>query len=162
MIVVNGHTYPSEVRTSQKVELEDQAIPAGSSSFPGLSEELAIGRSLIAGAVIENGAFAADLEDFKSNLPHAANEGETYDGSLADPSGSGAPIHKPSTPTPQLQAESLPLTPEETKAAQVLLEELKTDFPKANVLRFVRYPDDRRILLVFTDGDEPQQLQQKY
>jgi hypothetical protein len=32
----------------------------------------------------------------------------------------------------------------------------------ARVLRFVRYPDDRRVVLVFTDGSDELQLQERY
>ncbi len=162
MIELDGQHYPSEVRSSQVVQLETQERPAGSSEFPGLSEEMALGREVLTGEVIETGFFAADLESFKSGLHAPSNEGESHDGLPADPAGSGGPIAKPSSYTPHLEAENLPLGGTEKKTALALLEELKTDFPMARVLRFVRYPDDKRVVLVFTDGVDELQLQQQY
>jgi hypothetical protein len=162
MITLNGQPYPSEVRRSQAVQLETQDTPAGSSQFPGLSEELAIGRSIIAGETLETGAFPADLDSLKSNLVRSHNEGEDYDGTLSDPAGSGAPVHKPRDHVPQLEVESLPLSSAEKACAELLLAELVRDHPKARVLRFVRYPDDRRVVLVFTDGSDELQLQEQY
>lgn len=162
MIELNGQHYPSEVRTSQPVQLETQETPAGSSEFPGLSEELALGRQIIAGEIVETGAFPTDLEGFKSQLPHASNEGEDYDGRLPDPGGSGAPASKPASPTPHLEAENQPLGAAEKSTALALLEELKRDYPTARVLRFVRYIDDKRVILVFTDGADELQLQEQY
>jgi hypothetical protein len=162
MITLNNQPYPSEVRSSQTVQLETQDTPAGSSQFPGLSEELSLGRDIVAGQTLETGAFPPDLASLKSNLPHAHNEGEEYDGSLPDPAGSGAPISKPAAHTPKLQAESLPMSAAEEQCALDLLAELGRDHPKARVLRFVRYPDDRRVVLVFTDGSDEMQLQEQY
>jgi hypothetical protein len=162
MITLNNQPYPSEVRSSQAVQLETQDKPAGSSQFPGLSEELSLGREIVAGQTLETGAFPADLDGVKGNLFASHNEGEEYDGSLSDPAGSGAPINRPSTHTPKLQAENLPLTPAEEACALALLAELGRDHPKARVLRFVRYPDDRRVVLVFTDGSDEMQLQEQY
>ena len=162
MIELDGRTYPSEVRSSQAVQLETQDTPAGSSEFPGLSKELALGREIIAGEIIETGAFAANLESFKSGLSRPANEGEDYDGRLPDPAGHGAPISKPSSYTPQVELENQPFSPNEKSTALTLLNELQTDFPSARVLRFIRYLDDRRVVLVFTDGGDELQLQQQY
>ncbi len=162
MIELDGQHYPSEVRSSQAVQLETQETPAGSSEFPGLSEEMALGREVLAGEVIGTGFFAADLDALKSGLHAPSKEGETHDGMPADPSGSGAPTAHPSSHTPRLEAENLPLGGTEKKTALALLADLKTDFPMARVLRFVRYPDDKRVVLVFTDGEEELQLQQQY
>jgi hypothetical protein len=81
---------------------------------------------------------------------------------LSDPAGSGAPISRPAAHTPKLQAESLPMSAAEEQCALDLLAELGRDHPKARVLRFVRYPDDRRVVLVFTDGSDEMQLQEQY
>jgi hypothetical protein len=162
MVELNGQVYPSEVRSSQKVELETQQTPAGSSEFPGLSEELSLGRAILGGEVIETGDFAANLESFKSGLRSAGNEGEDYDGTLPDPAGHGTPVHKPSGYMPKLELENQPLGLSEKKTALALLQELETDFPEAKVLRFVRYLDDKRVVLVFTDGADELQLQQQY
>ena len=162
MIELNGHTYPSEVRRSQAVQLETQDTPAGSSEFPGLSEELALGRQILAGEVIETGDFASSLESYKGGLSSANNEGEDYDGTLPDPAGHGAPISRPSSYTPQLDLENQALSPNEKSTALALLNEFQTDFPTARVLRFIRYLDDSRVVLVFTDGADELQLQQQY
>ena len=164
MIELNNKHYPSEVRSSQAAQLETQETPAGSSDFPGLSESLGLGRKIIAGQTIETGDFPSDLASFKSPLQHldTAFEGEEYDGELPNPAGSGAPLHRPATPTPHLEAENLPLGHDEKTAALALLEELRTDFPSARVLRFVRYPDDKRIIVVFSDGTDELQIQQRY
>lgn len=144
------------------MQLETQDKPAGSSGFPSLSEELALGREIIGGQTLETGAFPSDLADFKSNLSRQHNEGEDYDGTLPDPAGSGAPASKPETYVPKLEAESLPLSSKEEQAAMRLVQELERDHPKARALRLVRYPDDRRVVLVFTDGADTLQLQEKY
>ncbi len=162
MVELNGSVYPSEVRSSQKVELETQETPAGSSEFPGLSEELSLGRVILAGETIETGDFATNLESFKSGLRTANNEGEDYDGTLSDPAGHGVQIHKPHGYTPKLELENQPLGLAEKNTALALLQELETDFPEAKVLRFVRYLDDNRVVLVFTDGADELQLQQQY
>jgi hypothetical protein len=162
MITLNGQPYPSEVRSSQAVQLETQDTPAGSSQFPGLSEELGLGRSIVAGETVETGAFPTDLDSLKSNLARSHNEGEDYDGTLSDPAGSGAPAHKPQAHVPKLEVESLPLSSAEKDCALLLLAELERDHPKARVLRFIRYPDDRRVVLVFTDGADEMQLQEQY
>jgi hypothetical protein len=162
MITLNGQTYPSEIRSSQKVALETQDQPAGSSGFPGLSEELALGRSVVGGQTLETGAFPSDLDGVKGNLFASHNEGEAMNGSLADPAGSGVPIHRPETHTPKVELEQQPLSAAEEQCALELLAELKRDHPKARVLRFVRYPDDRRVVLVFTDGADQLQLQEQY
>jgi hypothetical protein len=162
MITLNGQPYPSEVRSSQAVQLETQDQPAGSSQFPGLSEELSLGREIVAGQTLETGAFPPDLASLKSNLPHAFNEGEDHDGTLPNPAGSGAPASKPATHTPKLELENLPMSAAEEQCALLLLAELGRDHPKARVLRFVRYPDDRRVVLVFTDGSDQMQLQEQY
>ena len=78
------------------------------------------------------------------------------------PAESGLPIAQPSSYTPRLEAENLPLDETEKKTALALLEKLKTGFPMARVVCFVRYPDDRRVVLVFTDGVDELQLQQQY
>jgi hypothetical protein len=162
MIELNGQTYPSEVRSSQAVQLETQDTPAGSSEFPGLSEELALGRQIMAGEIIETGDFATNFETFKSGLSQANNEGEDYDGTLPDPAGHGAPISRPRAYTPQLELENQPISAAEKNSALALLNELQTDFPTARVLRFIRYLDDKRVVLVFTDGADELQLQQQY
>ena len=162
MIELNGHTYPSEVRRSQAVQLETQEKPAGSSEFPGLSEELALGRQILAGEIIETGDFPSNLEFVKSGLPQANNEGEDYDGTLPDPAGHGVPVSKPSSYSPQLELENQALSLAEKNTALTLLTEVQTDFPNARVLRFIRYLDDSRVVLVFTDGADELQLQQKY
>jgi hypothetical protein len=162
MIELNGLVYPSEVRRSQAVQLETQDTPAGSSGFPGLSEELALGRQIIAGEIIETGDFPSDLESYKSGLSPSNNEGEDYDGTLPDPAGHGTPVHKPDSYTPAVDLENQVLSAAEKNTALALLTELQTDFPKARVLRFIRYLDDSRVVLVFTDGADDLQLQQQY
>jgi hypothetical protein len=162
MIELNGQIYPSEVRSSQAVQLETQDTPAGSSEFPSLSEELALGRQILGGEIIETGDFVSSLETLKSGLFQANNEGEDYDGTLPDPAGHGAPISKPSSYTPQVELENQPLSAAEKNTALALLKELQTDFPSARVLRFIRYLDDKRVVLVFTDGADELQLQQQY
>jgi hypothetical protein len=162
MITLNGQPYPSEVRSSQAVQLETQDTPAGSSQFPGLSEELGLGRSIVAGETLETGAFPPDLDALKGTVFRSHNEGEEYDGRLSDPAGSGAPVHKPQAHVPKLEAENLSLSRSEEQCALLLLAELERDHPNARVLRFVRYPDDRRVVLVFTDGSDELQLQERY
>jgi hypothetical protein len=166
MIELDDRTYPSEVRKSQPVAFETQDDPAGSDDFPSLSEQLAIGRKVVAGNIIETGEFSGDLDTLKGRVHSvrhdAANEGETYDGLPANPSGAGAMIAQPETPTPHLEPDNLPWQLGERDAARALLEEMHQQWPDARVLRFVRYPDDRRLMLVFTDGEEPQSLQQQY
>jgi hypothetical protein len=166
MIEINNQTYPSEVRQSQPVQLENQDIPAGSSEFPGLSEEIPSGRKIIAGAVIETGSVSRDLNAFKaeasSGLPHQLNEGETYDGNIADPAGSGAPLERPEESKIVLLEEDHAMQTGETNAAREMLLEMKDLYSNARVLRFVRYPLEKRIVLLFTDGSDTLSLQRLY
>jgi hypothetical protein len=166
MIEIDDQTYPSEVRQSQPVQLETQEIPAGSSEFPGLSEEIPSGRKIIAGAVIETGDGARDLNALKaealSGLGLHINEGETYDGNLADPAGSGAPLERPEDSKIILLEEDHALQAGEVAAAREMLLEMKTLNPNARVLRFVRYPLEKRIVLLFTDGSDTLSLQRLY
>ncbi len=166
MIEIDNQTYPSEVRQSQPVQLETQETPAGSSEFPGLSEEIPSGRKIIEGAVIETGSYPRDLNTLKaevlSGLPHHINEGETYDGNLADPAGSGAPLERPEDGKIVLLEEDHPLQTGEVDAAREMLLESKDLYPNAKVLRFVRYPLEKRIVLLFTDGSDTLSLQRSY
>ncbi len=166
MIEIDHQTYPSEVRQSQPVQLETQEVPAGSSEFPGLSEEIPSGRKIIEGEVIETGSYARDLNSFKaeasSGLPHHINEGETYDGNLADPAGSGTPLERPDDSKIVLLEEDHPLQVGEIDAAREMLLETKDLYPNARVLRFVRYPLEKRIVLLFTDGSDTLSLQRLF
>jgi hypothetical protein len=166
MIEIDNQTYPSEVRQSQPMQLETQEIPAGSSEFPGLSEEIPSGRKIIAGAVIETDSGLRDLDTLKaeavSGLPHHTNEGETYDGNLADPAGSGAPLERPDDSKIVLLEEDHPLQAGEIDATREMLLEMKALYPNARVLRFVRYPLEKRIVLLFTDGSDTLSLQRSY
>jgi hypothetical protein len=166
MIEIDNQTYPSEVRKSQPVQLETQEIPAGSSEFPGLSEEIPSGRKIIAGAVIETDSSLRDLDTLKaeasSGLGLHLNEGETYDGNLADPSGSGLPLERPEDSKIILLEEDHALQAGETDAAREMLLEMKNLYPNARVLRFVRYPLSKRIVLLFTDGSDTLSLQRLY
>jgi hypothetical protein len=165
MIEIDDQTYPSEVRKSQPVQLETQEMPAGSSEFPGLSEEIPSGRTIIAGAVIETGSNPRDLETLKagavSGFAHI-NEGEAYNGSLADPAGSGVPLERPEDNKIELLEEDHALQPGEINAAREMLLEMKDLNPNARVLRFVRYPISKRIVLLFTDGSDTLSLQRSY
>lgn len=166
MIEIDDQTYPSEVRQSQPVQLETQEIPAGSSEFPGLSEEIPSGRKIIAGAVIETDSGLRDLDTLKaeasSGLGHHLNEGETYDGNLSDPAGSGAPLERIEDNKIILLEEDHALQAGEIDAAREMLLEMKDLHPNARVLRFVRYPISKRIVLLFTDGSDTLSLQRSY
>jgi hypothetical protein len=166
MIELDDRLYPSEVRSSQPVELETQETPAGSDEFPGLSEQLAIGRKVVAGNIIETGEYSGDLDTLKGRAVSvrgdAANEGEAYDGLPANPAGDGHMTVKPETPTPHLEPDNLPWQLGERDAARALLAEMHEQWPDARVLRFIRYPDARRLMLIFTEGDDPESLQQQY
>ncbi len=166
MIELDDRKYPSEVRKSLPVALETQDEPAGSDEFPSLSEQLAVGRKVVAGNIIETGEFSGDLDTIKGRIHSvrgdAANEGEIYDGLPANPSGDGTMIAHPETPTPHLEPDNLPWQLGEREAARALLQEMLEQWPNARVLRFVRYPDDRRLMLVFSAGEDPESLQEKY
>ena len=166
MIEIDNQTYPSEVRQSQPVQLETQEVPAGSSEFPGLSEEIPSGRKIIEGAVIETDSGLRDLDTLKaeasSGLGLHVNEGETYDGNLADPAGSGAPLERNDDSKIVLLEEDHPLQTGETDAARVMLLEMKDLYANARVLRFERYPLENRIVLLFTDGSDTLSLQRAY
>jgi hypothetical protein len=43
-----------------------------------------------------------------------------------------------------------------------MLLEMKDLYPNARVLRFVRYPLEKRIVLLFTDGSDTLSLQRAY
>ncbi len=168
MIEIDNQTYPSEVRGSTPVQLETQEIPAGSSEFPGLSEQIPSGRKIIAGAVIETGSTPRDLAALKAGVvlglgqTNANNEGEAYDGNLADPAGSGAPLERASNNKIELLEEDHALQPGEVNAAREMLLEMKSLHPSARVLRFVRYPLEQRIVLLFTDGSDTLSLNRLY
>lgn len=166
MIEIDNQSYPSEVRQSQPVQLETQEIPAGSSEFPGLSEQIPSGRKIIEGAVIETDSGLRDLDSLKaeasSGLGLHLNEGETYDGNLSNPSGSGAPLERPESGKIVLLEEDHALQAGEIDAAREMLLEMKTLNPNAKVLRFVRYPLEKRIVLLFTDGSDTLSLQRSY
>jgi hypothetical protein len=166
MIEIDNQTYPSEVRSSQAVQLETQDTPAGSSEFPGLSEQISSQRKIIAGAVIETGSNAKDLNALKAQaslglgLHH--NEGETFDGNLADPAGAGAPLERHENSKIALLEEDHALEKGEINAAREMLLEMKNLYPNARVLRFVRYPLEKRMVLLFTDGSDTLSLQRLY
>ncbi len=166
MIKIDDQIYPSEVRGSTPVKLETQETPAGSGEFPGLSEEIPNGRKIIAGAVIETGESTRDLDTLKaeasSGLGYHVNEGETYDGNLSDPAGSGAPLERPEDNKIILLEEDHPLQAGEIDAAREMLLEMKDLYPNARVLRFVRYPLEKRVVLLFTDGSDTLSLQRLY
>jgi hypothetical protein len=166
MIQIDDQTYPSEVRQSQPVQLETQEIPAGSSEFPGLSEIIPNGYKIIEGAMIEMDSGVRDLDTLKaealSGLPHHINEGETVDGNLANPAGSGAPLERPENNKIVLLEEDHPMQAGEIDAAREMLLEMKDLYPNARVLRFVRYPLEKRIVLLFTDGSDTLSLQRSY
>jgi hypothetical protein len=182
MIELDGQVYPSEVRQSQPVALESQEVPAGSSEFPGLSEELSLGRDVVEGSVVERGDVPQDIDsmrlaagampgvtDYLRNPPalsprvSAANEGEDYDGTLSDPGGSGAPMPRPGVNAPKLEASDLPWQPGEAEMARELLAEMRDlGSDTARVSRFVRYPDDKRVMLVYTDNEESRSIQRQY
>lgn len=167
MIEIDNQSYPSEVRKSLPVTLETQDTPAGSSEFPGLSETIPTGRKIIAGSVIETGSSPRDLEAFKANatgIPQADanNEGETYDGNLSNPAGTGSPLERLEDNKIELLEEDHVIQPGELDAAREMLLEMKTLNPNARVLRFVRYPISKRIVLLFTDGDDTLSLQRQY
>lgn len=166
MIEIDNQTYPSEVRQSQPVQLETQDTPAGSSEFPGLSEEIPSGRKIVAGAVIETDSAPRDLDAFKAEALTGSgqhfNEGETYDGNLADPSGSGVPLERPEDTKIILLEEDHAMQTGETNAAREMLLEMKNLYPNARVLRFVRYPISKRIVLLLTDGSDTLSLQRLY
>lgn len=163
---IDDQTYPSEVRQNQAVQLETQEIPAGSSEFPGLSEEIPRGRKIIAGAVIETDSGLRDLDTLKaeasSGLGYHVNESETYDGNLVNPAGSGAPLERPEDTKIILLEEDHALQAGEIDAAREMLLEMKDLHPNARVLRFVRYPISERIVLLFTDGSDTLSLQRLY
>jgi hypothetical protein len=148
------------------MQLETQDTPAGSSEFPGLSEQIPSGRKIIAGAVIETGDNARDLDALKAEastgLGYHLNEGETYDGSLSDPAGSGVPLERPENTKIELLEEDHALQPGEIDAAREMLLEMKNLHPNARVMRFVRYPISKRIVLLFTDGSDTLSLQRLY
>lgn len=168
MIEIDNQSYPSEVRKSLPVTLETQDTPAGSSEFPGLSESIPSGRKIIAGSVIETGDSPRDLDALKAEallgLPQVSNnnEGETYDGNLSDPAGSGTPLERPDSNKIELLEEDHAVQPGELDAGREMLLEMKTLNPDARVLRFVRYPISKRIVLLFTDGDDTLSLQRQY
>ena len=177
MIELNGQTYPSEVRQSQAVPLETQEVPAGSSEFPGLTESLGLHREVIEGQVISSADPIPDLDTLRASsltgaglrfapslAPFAGSvsEGETVDGALADPAGNGAPLPPRAETAPILLADDLPWQSGELDAAKALLLEMMGISADANVQRFVRYPDDRRVMLVFAIDEETRSIQQQY
>lgn len=177
MIELNGQTYPSEVRQSQAVPLETQETPAGSSEFPGLTEGLGLNREIIEGQVISTADSIPDLDTLRASSltgaglrfapsvsPFAAtaSEGETFDGALPDPAGNGAPLSRQAETAPILQADDLPWQSGEVDAAIALLAEMQQISSDAHVQRFVRYADDRRLMLVFAVDEETRSIQQKY
>ena len=177
MIELNGQTYPSEVRQSQAVPVETQEVPAGSSEFPGLTESLGLHREVIEGQVISTADPIPDLDTLRATgltgaglrfVPSitpsagAGNEGEAFDGGLADPAGHGAQLSRQAETAPILQADDLPWQTGEVDAAKALLLEMTEISPSAKVQRFVRYPDDRRVMLVFTVDEETRSIQQQY
>jgi hypothetical protein len=165
MIEIDNQTYPSEVRKSTPVQLETQETPAGSSEFPGFNEQIPSGRKIIAGAVIETGSTPRDLDSFKAEAISGLrtnNEGEAYDGNLSDPAGSGAPLERPENTKIELLEEDHALQAGEVNAARDMLLEMKNLHPSARVLRFVRYPLEQRIVLLFTDGNDTLSLQRSY
>jgi hypothetical protein len=168
MIEIDNQSYPSEVRKSQPVVLETQETPAGSSEFPGMSEISGRGRKVIEGSVIETGDAPRDLEAFKAEvaagLPQmdVHNEGETYDGSLANPAGAGTPLERPEENKIELLEEDYPIQTGELEAGREMLLEMKSLNSNARVLRFVRYPLEQRIALLFTDGSDTLSLQRHY
>ena len=177
MIELDGQTYPSEVRQSQPVPLETQETPAGSTEFPGLSEGMGGGREIVEGESISTENFAPDLDTLRSTfgssgtfrapalltpLSGSGNEGEDYDGNLADPGGSGAPMPRASESAPLLVANEVPWQPGEQDAARGLLAEMREVSADAKPLRFVRYVDAKRIMLVFSVDEENQSVQQQY
>jgi hypothetical protein len=191
MIELDGQTYPSEVRQSQPVALESQETPAGSSEFPGLSEELGLNRHVVEGEVISASTDApfmdpADRVDalrgagvvgpgvglvggaqaYASGVgvhDASSSEGEEVDGLPGDPSGEGTPMPRAGQDNaPKLLAEDLPWQPGEREAASALLAEMREISAESRVERFVRYPDDRRVMLVFHVGEERRSIQQQY
>ena len=177
MVELNGQSYPSEVRRSQAVPLETQEVPAGSSEFPGLSESLGLNREVIAGQVISTADPIPDLDTLRATgltgaglrfvpsatpFSGAGNEGEAVDGGLADPAGNGAPMPAQGDTAPTLLADDLPWQSGEQEAASALLLEMQTLGAIAQVQRFVRYPDDRRVMLVFVIDEETRSIQQQY
>jgi hypothetical protein len=187
MVELNGQTYPSEVRQSQPVELESQAVPAGSSEFPGLSEEMGLNRHVVEGQIVStdsapmdpiaradsiraaapvaNGVVGAGQVYNAALLPREASsgEGEGIDGIPNDPAGEGTPMPRVGDDNaPKLMAENLPWQPGEQEAASALMNEMAEISAEAVVQRFVRYPDDRRIMLVFTVDEERRSIQQQY
>jgi hypothetical protein len=168
MIEIDNQSYPSEVRKSLPVTLETQDTPAGSSEFPGLSETIPTGHKIIAGSVIETGSSPRDLDSLKAEallgLPQSSinNEGESYDGNLSNPAGTGSPLERPEDNKIELLEEDHAIQPGEVDAGREMLLEMKTLNPNARVLRFVRYPLEKRIVLLFTDGDDTLSLQRQY
>lgn len=177
MIELNGQTYPSEVRQSQAVQIETQETPAGSSEFPGFSESLGLNREIVEGQVISTADPIPDLDTLRATgltgaglrfapsatpFSGAGNEGEAVDGALADPAGNGAPLPPQGDTAPILLADDLPWQNGEQDAANALLLEMQTLSIDANVQRFVRYPDDRRVMLVFVIDEDTRSIQQQY
>lgn len=177
MIELNGQTYPSEVRQSQAVPIETQEVPAGSSEFPGLTESLGLHREVIEGQILSTTDPIPDLDTLRASslsgaglrfapslAPFVAtvNEGETFDGALANPAGNGAALPRQSETAPILQADDLPWQSGEVDAAKALMLEMVEISPSAKVQRFVRYPDDHRVMLVFTVDEETRSIQQQY
>ena len=177
MIELNGQSYPSEVRQSQAVPLETQEVPAGSSEFPGLTESLGLNREIIEGQVISTADPIPDLDSLRatgltgaglrfvpslSPFSGTGNEGEMVDGGLADPAGNGAPLRPQSESAPILLADDLPWQTGEEAAANTLLLEMQTLVADAKVQHFVRYPDDRRVMLVFAVDEDTRSIQQQY
>lgn len=177
MIELNGQTYPSEVRQSQPVPTETQEVPAGSSEFPGLTESLGLHREVIEGQIISTADPIPDLDTLRATgltgaglrfapslapFAGAGYEGEAVDGGLADPAGSGAPLPPQSETAPILLADNLPWQSGEAAAANALLLEMQLLGAGASVQRFVRYPDDRRVMLVFRMDEDSRSIQQQY
>ncbi len=177
MIELNGQSYPSEVRQSQAVKIESQEVPAGSSEFPGMTESLGMHREIIEGQVISTADPLPDLDTLRATgltgaglrfapsvAPFASsvNEGEAVNGALADPAGGGAPLPPQAETAPILLADNLPWQNGEEAAANALLLEMQALGAGAQVQRFVRYPDDRRVMLVFGVIDETRSIQQQY
>lgn len=193
MIDIDGRTYPSEVRASAAPPPRpDQQVPAGLSltgGDPAVSllesdRTMVSGQAIHAGEPGPNPQLTQDRAEFGGRFPGplvqgtaAARDlapGETTGdrdavsgppvrpyGSVRDP-GSGETYENPNAPT---VPDATPASPLEIQAARAMMEEAEGLYPGFQVIGFVRYPNDKRIMMKFREkpnDDDIRSLQRTY
>lgn len=191
MIEIDGRRYPSEVRASAAPPPRpDQELPYGAADTGGDPSValLESDRTAIAGTSIDTHepgprpSLTQDHLAFGGFVPGPLVQGtaatrETYPlsghaddggartypsfGGVRDP-GSGETYDNPNAPA---VVADVPVDPLEVQAARAMMEEAAGLYGGYEVVGFVRYPNDRRIMMKFREGinpDEVRSLQRTY